>query len=141
MPDLVLFSDSCEVIRFPLTIKGLSIGRSSSNDVVLTDESISRFHARLNFSDNKYWVKSFGSAGTLINGKPISDHPLQDGDEIRIGVSLLKFRQNGAEDESREASVMTCITRTADDGTQVLSGRLPDAPPQPATNSSGSAGS
>jgi adenylate cyclase len=73
-----------------------SLGRSSSNDLVLKDEKISRRHALVHTQEeNEYWLVDFGSAnGTLINGRRIT-HPtrLKDGDVLELAEAQFFFRQ------------------------------------------------
>lgn len=47
----------------------ISIGRASSNDLVLEDTSLSRNHARLTWKDGAAFIEDLGSRnGTLVNG-------------------------------------------------------------------------
>lgn len=68
------------------------IGRGS-NQIPLTDQTISRRHAELRFV-NDYWIlKDLGSVnGTYVNGVRI-DKPvrLKHGDQIRVGSTLLVY--------------------------------------------------
>jgi len=69
------------------------IGRESK-DVQLTDGTISRRHARLQLEDGRWEIADLGSAnGTFLNGMRISDPtPLNRGDQIRCGTSLMIFQ-------------------------------------------------
>ena len=127
MPELILLRNSQEIIRFPLTNKGLSLGRSSSNNIVLSDETISRFHARVNFTEENYWIKNFGASGIKVNDRVVADVKLSDGDVIQIGSYVLKYKKSGADDELRDSSVLTVIKPIADDSTQILSSRESDS--------------
>lgn len=71
---------------------GLRIGRSSQNDVELTDPSISRFQCRVFFKpDAALWVADLGSTNeTLLNGRAIIEARLQPGDVIEIGVTRIR---------------------------------------------------
>jgi adenylate cyclase len=73
-----------------------SIGRSSSNDLVLRDEKISRKHALIHTQDqNAYWLVDFGSSnGTSINGRRVAQPTrLQNGDRVEIASVTLSFCQ------------------------------------------------
>ena len=70
----------------------LTIGRSSANDVVLDDPSISRSHARLRWEKDQAFLEDLGSRnGSMVNGRPVSAPCLaQPGDAILLGaVSLV----------------------------------------------------
>ena len=68
------------------------IGRSSKNDLFLDHESISRHHARITFDGTSYWVSDLNSTnGTFVNDDPVKEQRLNDGDQVRIGRSIVKF--------------------------------------------------
>ena len=61
------------------------------------EAKVSRRHARITFSDGKYLLEDLGSTnGTFINrGKRLSPgtrQPLNDGDEIIVGKTFLRFQ-------------------------------------------------
>jgi hypothetical protein len=71
-----------------------SIGRAESCDIGLFgDNSIERTHARILLKGNRYLLADGGSAvGTFLNDQPVTQlTPLQSGDVIRVGNSLLRF--------------------------------------------------
>jgi pSer/pThr/pTyr-binding forkhead associated (FHA) protein len=60
------------------------------------EAKVSRRHARITFSEGKYLLEDLGSTnGTFINrGKRLSPgarQPLNDGDEIIVGKTFLRF--------------------------------------------------
>ena len=71
--------------------EGARIGRSSRNDIVLNDPSLSRFHCRVHFRDDgSLLVSDLGSTNeTRVNGKPVSEAPLRPADHIEIGDTVL----------------------------------------------------
>ena len=73
---------------------GLVIGRAPDSNVPLNDTLASRHHARIEMQGNVFMVTDLGSTnGTLVNGQRIQQpQPLHDGDEIRIGNSVMSFR-------------------------------------------------
>ncbi len=92
--------DACVIViygpelgkRVPLGTAPFEIGRSSKNDLFLDQESISRQHARITFDGTEYWVQDLNSTnGTYVNDTQVRDQRLRDGDQIRIGRSILKF--------------------------------------------------
>jgi hypothetical protein len=66
---------------------GIRLGRSSDNDVALSDPILSRHHCRLDYSDTgELRVTDLDSANeTLVNGKPVKECLLKIGDQILIG--------------------------------------------------------
>ena len=68
------------------------IGRSSKNDLFLDHESISRHHARITFDGTDHIVADLKSTnGTFVNDEQVLQQRLRDGDQVRIGRSILKF--------------------------------------------------
>jgi pSer/pThr/pTyr-binding forkhead associated (FHA) protein len=65
-------------------------------DVVLTDSSVARLHARIRQYEGSYWLYDEGSAsGTFLNFDRLGLAPrrLADGDEIRLGRVRLLFHR------------------------------------------------
>jgi diguanylate cyclase (GGDEF)-like protein len=69
------------------------IGRSSKNELPIDQESVSRHHARIIPVARSYFIEDMGSTnGTFINDVAVEGRqPLKDGDQIKIGRSILKF--------------------------------------------------
>jgi len=64
----------------------VTIGRDPGNDLVLDSPIVSRRHAELGVRDDTVRLRDLGSAnGTAVNGQPITEQALRDGDIIRIG--------------------------------------------------------
>jgi len=99
-PDAGRPGDACIVViygtelgkRLELGAAPFEIGRSSNNDLFIDQESVSRHHARITYHDGKYSLSDLGSTnGTFINDESVRERPLHDGDQVRIGRSILKF--------------------------------------------------
>src|SRR5262245_23149889 len=71
----------------------LSIGRSSSNDLVFNHLSLSRHHARVLKKEDKWYVEDSGSRnGTFLNGVRIRQNTaLKSGDMIQLGEITIRF--------------------------------------------------
>lgn len=70
----------------------LTVGRSSECDLVLGQDEVSRRHARLVRSGDRYEVHDLGSVnGTLVNGQRAERHVLEVGDVIAIEGFQLTF--------------------------------------------------
>lgn len=107
------------------------IGRSSEQ-VQLSDTSASRRHAEIRPEDGHWVLVDLESAnGTFLNGRRVGDPlPLQNGDQIRVGNTLLVFSTNdkifrlGPTDLSgtmkfdtsseNDASILTAVDATRD---------------------------
>ena len=70
----------------------VSIGRAPDNDVVVGDPATSGHHGRIEERAGSFWISDLGSTnGTLVNGEPVIDKQLSDGDTIAIGQNMLRF--------------------------------------------------
>jgi Nif-specific regulatory protein len=94
MAHLILQKEDSQAKVFELTKAITTLGRRSKSDVFLTDKSVSRDHAEIiAVEDGGYEVQDVGAMHPImVNGKIISRHRLRDGDEIRLGDSILIFR-------------------------------------------------
>ncbi|MFE7132151.1 FHA domain-containing protein [Streptomyces sp. NPDC057638] len=73
----------------PLPTRTVRIGRSSDNDFVVDDLTVSRHHAELcTHPDGSYEIVDLGSHnGTFLNGRPVTRAPIGQGDIVGIGHS------------------------------------------------------
>jgi hypothetical protein len=70
----------------------LVIGRHHACDVVLSDPSVSRRHARLVFRDGTWVVQDLESTnGTAVNGVVVGRCGLRAGDRLRLGDEELRI--------------------------------------------------
>lgn len=90
-----------------------SIGRAPSNEIVLTDDKVSRRHAFVHVQEQtEYWLVDLGSSnGTYLNGRRISQ-PIRVRDQDKIGVSKfqLTFRQHSTTVVMNEQPTQTTKT-------------------------------
>ncbi|MGZ6275508.1 MAG: FHA domain-containing protein [Syntrophales bacterium] len=79
------------VIReIPLDQDVMTIGRKKDNDIVIDNQAVSGYHARIKKEANSLFVEDVNSLnGTFINGQKISKGELHNGDVILIGVHTL----------------------------------------------------
>ena len=74
----------------------VGIGRSSDNQVVLKDFSVSRHHARLEAREGVWWVVDLGSTnGIKLNGRYVTEGALGDGDRVQVGNFELRYHRAG----------------------------------------------
>lgn len=83
-------------LKITIPATGARLGRSSQNDVVLTDPLLSRHHCRLEFrSAGDLWVADLASANqTLVNGQVIAEQRLNIGDRVTIGDTTVQVLRN-----------------------------------------------
>ena len=68
------------------------IGRSRVCDVQIHDPKVSRQHAMLRLYKGRYFIQDMQSSrGTIVNSQRVQTHLLQDGDQVRLGDSVLVF--------------------------------------------------
>lgn len=77
-----------------------TIGRHPDNTIALACESVSSHHAVLTHRDGSWYVQDLGSSnGTRVNGAPIEEALLVDGDRLGFGKiqGILYFKAEDAE--------------------------------------------
>jgi DNA-binding NtrC family response regulator len=70
-----------------------AIGAHPSNDLVLSDDTVSRFHCELKANEDGVRVIDLGSRnGTVVDGLRVRDAWLKDGSLLTFGAVTLRFR-------------------------------------------------
>jgi pSer/pThr/pTyr-binding forkhead associated (FHA) protein len=84
---LVSFDLHPDGVDFRITDTRLKIGKSSTNDVVINDNSISDEHAIIVYKDKTLVMQDLlSSTGTFLNNVPVEQRvTLKDNDKIKIG--------------------------------------------------------
>ncbi|HYP47618.1 MAG TPA: DUF3662 and FHA domain-containing protein [Thermoleophilaceae bacterium] len=68
------------------------LGRSRECDIVVDDPNVSRRHAELRREGAGWAIADLGSTnGIKVNGRRVSEAPLEPGDRVTLGVSDLTF--------------------------------------------------
>jgi two-component system cell cycle response regulator len=83
--------------------KGLVIGRAPDADLVVEDDAVSRYHARVDTAeDGSFTIEDLRSAnGTFVGATRVGRAPLVTGDQVQLGRELrLRFRTVDAREES-----------------------------------------
>ena len=71
----------------------LTIGRRLDNHVVLLDDAVTSYHARIFERTDGYYIEDLGSRnGTFLQGVKVTVQKLGPSAKIRIGVTTLQFR-------------------------------------------------
>ncbi|HWW74372.1 MAG TPA: GGDEF domain-containing protein [Pyrinomonadaceae bacterium] len=97
-PALVFLRGELLAAPIPLERDEVTLGRALEADVRVNDARASRMHARITVErdpasgETRYRLQDLGSTnGTLLNGEPVSDAYLEDGDKLTVGEQLLRF--------------------------------------------------
>jgi hypothetical protein len=92
-PSLEFYSESSgEVRRVTIERFPFRIGRAESADLRVESVEVSREHAEISERNDMWIVRDLGSTnGTLVNGKPIKETLLSDGDILKIAETELTF--------------------------------------------------
>jgi len=87
---LSLLNNELMSSSWKLVSKDYCIGRSSENDIILDDITVSRMHASLTVSKKRVKMSDNNSTnGIYINNEIKSEDELKSGDKIQIGKYLM----------------------------------------------------
>ncbi len=83
---------------YPFFTSEVIVGRDAGNSICIPDQAVSRNHVRIAASADGAWVLHDLSSrnGTIVNGRYVSEHVLQELDEVRVGDAIFKFVDEGA---------------------------------------------
>ncbi|MGB0680713.1 MAG: diguanylate cyclase [Polyangiales bacterium] len=96
--------DACIVViygenigtRLPLGQGEMTIGRTSTCTLQIDQESVSRTHCKLYARDGRFYARDLNSTnGTYVNDELINEIDLRDGDQLKVGRTILKFISGG----------------------------------------------
>jgi len=79
---------------FTLTLKPMSIGAESGNDIRVGGPGVDAKHAQITVSMGGFTIVDFGSKhGTRVNAEKVRERPLANEDVIQIGAARFVFRE------------------------------------------------
>ena len=82
--------------RYMLGDTPVVLGRDHDCDLAISDQSVSRHHARIQPGIDGYYVVDLQSTnGTFVNDKPASMYKLKDGDYLRVGNWIFRYLTGG----------------------------------------------
>ena len=97
-PALVSLRGELLAVPIPLDRDEVTLGRALEADVRINDSRASRLHARIIVERNaghgsvRCIIRDLASTnGTLLNGQPLTEAVLSEGDKISIGDQLFRF--------------------------------------------------
>ena len=92
MAKLILSVDGQVLKEFTLSKERTLIGRKPHNDIQIDNLAVSGEHAAIITILNDSFIEDLGSTnGTMVNGKPIKKHFLQNNDVVELGKHRLKY--------------------------------------------------
>ncbi|HEX9190915.1 MAG TPA: sigma 54-interacting transcriptional regulator [Candidatus Deferrimicrobiaceae bacterium] len=120
-------------VEVRLGLREVRIGRSREADLQLPDPSVSRLHARIFRVGRQYFLADMGSRnGTHLDGKAVSQAPLECGRSFRVGPYRIHFFQEGNYPGTGEEPTVAAAAAGSPAG-------IPFPGPSPATQASGTA--
>jgi Domain of unknown function (DUF4388)/FHA domain len=99
----------------------LFAGRSSSTDIFLDENLVSRRHAKFAWMNDEVKVQDLGSTnGTFVNGRKVISASLRSGDKVQIGQTLMKvyFSDDPTADLSAIYALTDAFRERAEPATQ-----------------------
>jgi hypothetical protein len=90
---LIVETDPPETVVWPAAARSVTIGRSSADEIVVRDPTVSRHHAELSRRAGRLRVRDLGSLnGTTVNGRPVEVAGLRRGDVLTLGELAIRVR-------------------------------------------------
>jgi pSer/pThr/pTyr-binding forkhead associated (FHA) protein len=102
-PKLVGVLPTGEKLEYQLGQSEIKIGKAAHNDIVLADPTVSNSHAVVLPIDSGYSIVDLDSRnGTFVGGERLGSQarPLEHGDTIQLGKTLLVFRSSSQTGEN-----------------------------------------
>ncbi len=123
VPSLFVIHGRDQGLRFEVELPRITIGRIASNELQLHDTEVSREHAELIKVGENYSLRDLGSSnGTHVNGRKTTECPLNSGDQIQLGRTLLLY--TGIREERNDLTDQVRVVPAAgndEDGSRIVS--------------------
>ncbi|WP_035985841.1 FHA domain-containing protein [Leptolyngbya sp. KIOST-1] len=107
----------------------ICIGRSTDNNVVLYSAVVSRHHVEIHRTDKGWAVKSIGTNGTYLEGRRITEVPVEDGIIIRLARSGPNIQIHISEEKRDPLQELLMNRRRLDEAKEAISG-IGSLPPE-----------
>lgn len=96
MPELIVYLRNRELIRKPILMSEVKIGRDAHCDIVLDNAGVSRTHAEIVCNRGQFIVRDAGSEnGFTVNGEKTNEATLKHGDIVGINKFKVYFDEAG----------------------------------------------
>jgi transcriptional regulator with GAF, ATPase, and Fis domain len=90
---------------FDLHKRVTSIGAGDDNDLQIQDPSLADTHALVHFDGRTFTMQCVAPGGSIVvNGRPRARHPLEHGDELLLGETMMTFHLHQATARRAEAA-------------------------------------
>jgi adenylate cyclase len=127
MPHLYVVTNDGQIFNFPISKAKTTLGRSKENDLVLVDNTVSRYHTEIQKVKGDYFLADLGSYnGTKVNGKPIQKVSLKNGDDIQVGSSKLTFLIDSISQDKALDSVVLTVEKDSTVDRQIVRSSPPE---------------
>jgi len=132
MPKLVIREPGKPLREFQLERQPYTLGRDEENDIVVSDETVSRKHARIEFENGSFIIEDLKStSGIYVNKKKIGQEcKLNFGDDILVGSTEIAIEGDKTEDEKTKVLSPEALQKYIEgiDKNQVLDTDAPGIP-------------
>src|SRR6266496_3385412 len=127
-PALVFLRGELLAVPIPLESTEVTIGRALDADVRINDARASRLHARITTQrdeatgEARYVLTDLDSTnGTILNGRPVTQAFLADGDKFEVGEQLIRFEMLDQIDREFQQQIRRLLVH--DELTGLLTGK------------------
>jgi pSer/pThr/pTyr-binding forkhead associated (FHA) protein len=89
--------------NFLVKHRPLAGGRHPSQEIQLLDAEVSRRHFLISVEGEEHVIiESQGANGIFVNGEKVKEHKLQEGDQIRVGATVLVYSKHDKTEQTDE---------------------------------------
>jgi len=89
--------------HYILQHRPLAGGRHPSQEIQILDAEVSRRHFLIRQEGDGHVITELQAAnGLYVNGQKVKEHTLQDGDQIRVGTTVLLYSNRDVADQTDE---------------------------------------
>jgi len=93
--------------EIPLDKPVITIGRKAENDIVIDNQAVSGFHAKILAEGEAFAIEDLGSLnGTFVNGQRVAKTELDNGDIVLIGIHSLEVECPPRQDRDKAVPVV-----------------------------------
>ena len=89
--ELVVVSGQDSGKRFYIYGDKATVGRREDQDIILTDDFVSRQHGECEKQGDNWIWRNISDKGSMVNGKQHSETVIANGDRIAIGSTVMEF--------------------------------------------------